>query len=353
MPQSVRDRFVQVNEKFYFENEELAFRDLGNKLTTRSENAEVVRSFVEIAQARGWDEIKIVSGTTDFRRAVWLEAALNNISVRGYAPTEIDEGRLVRTLARRRDIGRTPEHENEIASAQTREAKASARVTHAARSEKNPEPRAADHLKRVHFGTLLAHGADNYRFSPHEDVSYFVKLRDDDGQEHTLWGKDLERALRDSKSAPKIGDRIGISHAGQEAVTVSKQERDQEGRVLREYELKTHRNDWTIETAAFFQERAKLAEMVRDPSIDAVQAVERNPALAGTYAALRGAELHAKKHFEDPHQQARFVETIRRTLAREIHEGEPLYQTTLRNRERSRESPGVRSPANLELAPLR
>jgi hypothetical protein len=38
VPQSVRDRFVQDGHRFFFPNGEAAFKDLGRKLTTASEN---------------------------------------------------------------------------------------------------------------------------------------------------------------------------------------------------------------------------------------------------------------------------------------------------------------------------
>ena len=182
-------------------------------------------------------------------------------------------------------------------------------------------------------------------------MSYYVKLRTDRGDDRVLWGKDLERALRESKSQPKVGDRVGISHAGQESVTVPKKERDNTGRVLREYELKTHRNEWVIETEAFFRERAQLAELVRDRSVDAKRAIDLNPALAGTYVALRGAELYAKKNFEDPHEQNRFVEAIRRSMARDIKRGAPLYTPALREREAQRSA--ARAPSAPDMSPLR
>src|SRR5438552_17751642 len=38
VPDSVRDRFLQIKEKWYFENGDLAFHDMGTKLSTKSEN---------------------------------------------------------------------------------------------------------------------------------------------------------------------------------------------------------------------------------------------------------------------------------------------------------------------------
>jgi hypothetical protein len=346
VPESVRERFLSVKEKFYFPNGDPAFRDLGTKLTTKSENAEIVRSLVAIANVRGWEAIT-VGGTREFKRAVWHEAALHKLEVRGYTPTEIDEARLVQTMARRRDAERAATSAPPLSR---EEPPATARRF---QEESEPSETPTPNKRRVLYGTLLAHGADNFQFNPQEDMSYYIKVKTDDGKERFLWGKDLERALRDSKSQPNVGDRIGVVRAGQESVTVPKKDRDREGRVLREYELKTHRNEWTVESEAFFRDRARLAELVRDPSMDATRAAEQSPALAGTYVALKGAERYGERFFADPHDQKRFVETIRRTLAREIKSGVPLYAPAMRDREAPRDRNAPRSPAAPEISPLR
>lgn len=355
VPDSVRDRFLQIKEKWYFENGDLAFQDMGTKLSTKSENQEVIRSFVAIANTRGWEEINIVEGTKEFRRAVWHEASLQSIPVRGYTPTELDQARLVQTMARRREAERQAQSPSpsdpDAAESWTPRQRDRDRDRHRDRDGNREANGPAHKPKRVLYGTLLSHGAENFQFNPQEDMSYYVKLRTDRGEDRVLWGKDLERALRESKSQPKVGDRVGISHSGQEPVTVPKKERDNQGRILREYELKTHRNEWVIETEAFFRERAQLAELVRDRSVEAKRAVDLNPALAGTYVALRGAELYAKKNFQDPHEQNRFVEAIRRSMARDIKRGAPLYTPALRDREAQRSA--ERGPSAPEMSPLR
>ena len=352
VPESVRDRFLQIKEKWYFENGSLAFQDMGTKLSTKSENQEVIRSFVAIAATRGWEDINIVDGTKEFRRAIWYEASLQGIQVRGYTPTALDEARLVQTMARRRQA----ERESQSQSSPDPEA-TEPRATRAGNRDRtrdrNPieSPESSQKPKRVLYGTLVSHGPENFEFNPQEDMSYYVKLKTDRGKEIVLWGKDLERALRDSKSQPKLGDSVGVSHAGREPVTVPKKERDDKGRVLREYEINTHRNEWVIETQAFFREREQLAEVVRDRAVDAKRAVDLNPALAGTYVALRGAELYARKNFQDPHEQQRFVEAIRRSMARDIKRGAPLYTLALRDRDMERGN--QRAHSGPEASPLR
>ena len=65
-------------------------------------------------------------------------------------------------------------------------------------------------------GRLVEHGAAAYEHQPGKSDSYFVTLENDKGQRHTIWGVDLERAMKES--APEIGDRIGLEHRGSEPV---------------------------------------------------------------------------------------------------------------------------------------
>ena len=97
VPDHVRRRFVQVGRKYYFPDGARAFTDRGHRLTTPSENTEVIRSLVIIAKARGWSEIT-VRGTERFRRETWSAARMAGLEVRGYRPTEVEQIKLVRTL---------------------------------------------------------------------------------------------------------------------------------------------------------------------------------------------------------------------------------------------------------------
>ncbi|MDR0564691.1 MAG: hypothetical protein LBG78_07150 [Azoarcus sp.] len=83
------------NERSYHyrDSGQLAFRDYGNKIKTHVNDERVALGIVNLAESRGWKSIK-VNGQQDFRRQVWLEASLKNISVRGYTPTEQDKARL-------------------------------------------------------------------------------------------------------------------------------------------------------------------------------------------------------------------------------------------------------------------
>src|ERR1700676_4717700 len=107
VPDEIAKRFVQVNNKFYFPDGARAFTDRGNRLTTLSENTEVIRSLVGIAKARAWQEIT-VRGTERFRKEVWRAASVAGLQVRGYKPTEFEQSHLVRNLAREKGAAAPP-----------------------------------------------------------------------------------------------------------------------------------------------------------------------------------------------------------------------------------------------------
>jgi hypothetical protein len=89
VPDKVARRFLKVDRDYYFPDRTPAFSDRGNKLAMRGEHPEVVRSLVDIATARGWENIT-VKGTESFRRAVWMEASQSGLKVAGYQPTAVD-----------------------------------------------------------------------------------------------------------------------------------------------------------------------------------------------------------------------------------------------------------------------
>ena len=100
VPDAVAERFLRADDKFYFPDKKLAFVDRGTKLKAETNNLEVVRSIVTIAEARGWEALT-VTGAKDFRREVWREASLRGIDVRGYEPNDLERQELQRALQKR------------------------------------------------------------------------------------------------------------------------------------------------------------------------------------------------------------------------------------------------------------
>ena len=65
-------------------------------------------------------------------------------------------------------------------------------------------------------GVLVDHGVAPFENDPKNRDSYFVTLSFRDGEQSTIWGVDLARAMNEAQ--PKIGDRIGLEHKGSETV---------------------------------------------------------------------------------------------------------------------------------------
>jgi hypothetical protein len=67
----------------------VAFTESTFRLSTETNSPSVARSMVDVAEARGWQAIR-VSGSDDFKRLIWLEASLRNVKAFGYDPVPGD-----------------------------------------------------------------------------------------------------------------------------------------------------------------------------------------------------------------------------------------------------------------------
>jgi hypothetical protein len=319
VPVSVRNRFIQDGHRFFFPDGAPAFKDQGRRLTTLSENTQVVHSLIEIAHSRGWTEVT-VTGTERFREEAWRQARMAGLAVRGYRPSEAEHAQLIRALDRNRS--RSAERVDSLSAdapaSPPREAPAGA-----------PEPATREGTGERIVGKLLDHGRDAYRHDPSEEPSYFVRLQTREGTRE-IWGKDIERAVAKSLTQPQVGDQVILQRTGRDAVTVKRQERGSDGE-LKEKDVDVFRNRWVLERQEFFEQRASAAQVVRNESIGARDAVRQHPELTGTYLNLRAAEL-ASRALRDPEDQRRFIAQVRGALADHVERGEPLQPVRLRER---------------------
>ena len=76
----------------------------------------------------------------------------------------------------------------------------------------------ADSQEFTNAGRLVDHGAAPYEHNRRARENYFVTLENDKGDQRTVWGVDLKRAMQEA--SPKIGDRIGLQHQGATPVTL-------------------------------------------------------------------------------------------------------------------------------------
>jgi hypothetical protein len=202
---------------------------------------------------------------------------------------------------------------------------------------------------RVIVGRLDSHGPANYQFRADQSSSYFVKVATNRGV-RVLWGKDLARALAESRTQPKIGSIIGVRRTGYDTFSIPERTRDPAGRNIETQRL-VKRNRWMVESAQFFAVRAQLARPVRDAHADARATTKSHPELVSTYLSLRGAQAVAELRIADPKDRERFIELVREAMAKSIHNGEPQPAIRLRDRRPRREpdTPLLRPPKRGEV----
>jgi hypothetical protein len=322
IPYEVRQRFVQVGKIYYFQDGAKAFEDHGRRLTTPTDNSEVVASLVAIAQVRGWKRL-VVRGSERFRQEAWRQATRLGLSVRGYTPSAVEQSKVAQDLARTRlqdsPAAPGPRGRPLPPKDQAPEVPLEPEIREPAASAAQPADRSAI------SGTLVASGAARYRFEAEGAPSFYVRLATASG-ERTFWGQDLRRALDSARSSPKVGDEVILRREGREAVSVRYGQRRSDGTTVDREEVK-FRNRWSIETAAWLAERAALAQAFTDPS--RTTAIP-SPELAQARLALRQAELLAERQIPVERQRIGFVAAVRAQLAKRLAKGEAVAAPTLK-----------------------
>jgi len=325
IPDTVRERFIQIGSSFFFPDGAEAFTDHGRRVTTRSENAVVIQSMVAIAEARSAGSIA-VSGTEFFRKEAWFAARLAGLEVRGYKPTELEQERLVRALARRRGAGQDGlAMPNETRPRETESQEI--RKPNSPPAARDRPPAEGEFIA----GRLVDHGPAPYQHQPKQPMSYYARIETERG-DREIWGVDLERAFRQSLSTPGLGDEVGVRAIGRDPVMVRAPRFDSEGKEVGQSELAVHRNQWSVEKMEFLKRRSAMAEVFRDAAVNAAEGVRQFPELEGSYLQLQLARAGAGERITSLEARAQFVDHLRGHLARTIEQGQSLEPVRLKAR---------------------
>lgn len=323
VPSRVQEKFLNVENRFYFRDETPAFTDMETSLRAQAMHHEVIGAMVDIAIARSWDGMT-VKGTNEFKKAVWLEAKSRGLEVAGYKPSELDLAQLAKKQEHRQQakaLG-AGEH-NEVLKGIDR----GQSVDHSAPAVDQAKE---DKKARRYEGVLLEHGEANYKFDPKEKESYFVKIETAHGVE-TVWGVDLPRALDEAKA--QVGEKVQLEFAGKKAVTVVVEDKDKDGNVVGSHEETVNRNTWNLKRAEAFRTQ-DLADVVKDHPDLAASA----GALAAAEAAAReGKIVDAKGKPVSEATAKRFIEKTKETVAKRIEEGEPVQGVKVRDKEKEQD----------------
>ena len=213
LAQAVYEQYRVAGSKYYFKDQagnvnQLAFKETDNKLSTALNTERVTRSLIDLAEAKGWSDIK-VSGHKEFKRQIWRAATERGIEVSGYKPDDKDLA-VVSDKALKNSIEPEP----------VKQASKAPKLT-----TKN----------RDVSGVLVDHGPAPYQDKPENKQSYFVTIDTGKGR-RTVWGVDLADALTESNVQP--GERVLLRQTGTKPVTVE----DNDGKLVN-----AMRKSWSVE----------------------------------------------------------------------------------------------------------
>ena len=251
LPEKLHEMYIVQDGKYHDrETKALKFEDHGKSLSTSTEDRQIIAHMIEVAAAKNWGKVEL-TGTETFKQTAWLEAESRGISTKGYTPNERDLQQVAQLKsAANKELG--DEKKQEISHSKSGLDPVLQKVPEPA-AKKEPEPALQKAPEPVHekapepalgtVGKLIEHGPAKYNFDPDERQNYFVKLATDKG-EKVVWGKDLKRAMAESKA--ERGDSVLLEKPGSKPVTVSANVRDEQGKVIGTEPVASHLNSWNV-----------------------------------------------------------------------------------------------------------
>lgn len=316
VPDAIERRYLRVHERYFFPDRTLAFIDDGRRIRVRTENREVLHSVVAIAESRGWRVVQL-RGTKNFRQAMWREATLRGIQARGYQPSELELVEVERALQRTYPP-RMPEATPEATTGERAGGAAASERARPLRQGPRPPVR----------GLLMAAAAAPYLFDPAQRMSYYVTVRTEVG-DRTIWGSDLERALAESASQPRIGDPVVLTQHGTRPVAVRVPTRNEAGDLVGDKKIVAQRARWTVETQAHVRAMEQGAQLVRTGELlsatAAAAALGQETWWASATAGLKLAQQYARRVTAHEPSQQRLVQAIRDRMADALAQGRQVH----------------------------
>lgn len=176
---------------------------------------------------------------------------------------------------------------------------------------------------RIITGRLEAHGSAKYQFRPDGSPSYYVKIVSSRGVE-TLWGVDLERAIKRSTTKPKIGSTVGVQRVGSELVALPAGARQRTAR----------RAQWLVENITFFADAMQRARRDRETQLADSRELRRSPELRSAYISLHATRKFADEHIHNSHDRELFVARVKALMTLSAREGTPIPEPRVIERQR-------------------
>lgn len=305
LKRELKGAFHQVDSKYFHRDNQnrVAFVDRDQKLVSNAEaDSFVAKSMVKLAEAKGWDSIK-VTGTKEFRQAVWMEAQLRGLNVAGYKPHETD----LAMLAERKE-------------AQLTNAIEQTSRTPAGQQTASPAEQGGEATEAPARGEkLVTHGAAPYMNKAGEKSSYFVTTVDEAGNQKTTWGIDLGRAM--SESGAVQGDYVKLQNLGSRTVMVDANVRDEDGKIVGVEPKEVQRNEWSVEVDRQAKHRdAAAAFRAASTPEERKEAAKVHPDLTGAFGQAAALKKFAEVSLPMSQQQD-FMKRQIDNIASDIEKG--------------------------------
>jgi hypothetical protein len=227
----------------YLVHERPAFTDHGRHILLDKKallDDEAILAAVLLAKEKYGGAFSL-TGSEEFKRRALEVIAKNNIEVKLKSPAQ--EMMLREVAEKYPDYKFKPKMPMELQSTSEAEPLDQPLENASATAQSESESTTVSKALRSYAGRVLSHGAANYNNDPDENMSYFVKLETDEGEE-TVWGVDLKLAM--SETVAGVGDIVALEFQGKQPVTVTGPDRDETGKIIGTKQIETSRNTWAV-----------------------------------------------------------------------------------------------------------
>lgn len=340
MPEYILTTFHRKGDKYLDPKDlqSLIFLDKGDKLKTALNfDQRAIRAMMDVAQERGWHSVKL-TGTPEFRRAAWFEAASRGLEVKGYKPTEAEiaaaaeaakatgaENSVERQFEKRQQAEKDPKAAQKAATSETEHDAGQPATEQPTRPEtlrtRGPQP----------TGRLIEHGRAPFEFNEDNKSSYYLKVATPRG-EQTYWGVDFPRALEESGA--QVGQEVTIKNLGKQAVTVEEPVRDADGKIIGQQMVDTHRNKW--EVTPLENEQLQAFRQAQTPEQKAA-AAKSIPNLKNAFAFEAALQKFAETRLQ-PGDVDQFMQLQRAMIQRDLADGVAFPDVQVREVAKSRKA---------------
>lgn len=202
-PQSLAERYF-ASDEYYFDTQTQTsiFLDKGDKLSSARSDRQTIADMLEVAKAKGWDNITL-KGTNEFKRQAFLEAESQGISTTGYTPTKEDQA-LLKHLINMRALNSVEKGVQQTSEKSVESTEKTASVQQQATEgikEVNTENRAPEQHATVNMGNHEPQTAETMNLTAEGERKFgeFIQTHLKEGEDITRIHDDMMETLENQQ----------------------------------------------------------------------------------------------------------------------------------------------------------